>query len=218
MLEEVVALIAPPRCAVCGAGCELRVRLCSRCAGSLRRSSPHWSAIPSIDEVWSAAPYEGTVRDLVAAIKFGSRMALADEAAALIAGRAPVGLLAGAIVPVPPAPLRRRKRGFDAAEAIALALAERTCLPLAPCLARAQGPRQVGRRRTERLADPPRVRVVSSAPRRVLLVDDVMTTGATLGACARALRERGVDGVVAATLAASKGRSAGALGLNAHSA
>jgi predicted amidophosphoribosyltransferase len=203
MLEDLLALVAPPACAVCSGGCEVRRRLCERCEGALRGRAPVWSAVPGIEETWSAAPYDGTARQLVAALKFRARVGLAGDAAALIAGRVPPQLLAGAIVPVPPAPGRRRSRGFDAAEAIAAALAKRTGLVLAPCLSRTQSARQVGRRRAERLADPPSVRAVSPAPTRAILVDDVMTTGATLAACSEALRGAGSSRVVAVTLAAS---------------
>jgi predicted amidophosphoribosyltransferase len=196
-------MVAPPRCGVCSAGCELRRRLCGRCERALRRLSPHWSAVPGVDETWSAAPYADAARGLVAALKFGARIGLAEDAAAVIAGRAPANLLAGAIVPVPGAPLRRRRRGFDSAEAIAAALAERTGLPIAPRLARTQSRRQVGRPRAERVADPPRVHLHSPPPIQAVLVDDVVTTGATLGACATALRSAGASGVVAVTLAAS---------------
>jgi predicted amidophosphoribosyltransferase len=211
MLEEILALVAPPACAVCGSGCEPRCRVCQRCYRALRRLQPVVSAVPGLDEVWSAAPYEGVARHLVGALKFGARLALAEEAAELIARRAPPKLLGDAIVPVPPAPLRRRRRGFDPAEALGAALAKRTGLPLVPCLARSQSPRQVGRRRAERLADPPRVRTVSPAPTNVLLVDDVTTTGATLAACSEALRGAGASGVAAVTLAASR-RSGEGLG------
>jgi len=177
--------------------------MCDRCEVSLRRLPPVRSAVPGLDAVWSAAPYEGVARHLIGALKFGARVALAEEAAALIAGRAPPSLLDGAIVPVPPAPLRRRRRGFDPADGLATALAKRTGLSLVPCLARSQSPRQVGRHRAERLADPPRVRAVSPAPDRAVLVDDVTTTGATLAACAEALRDAGAARVAAVTLAAS---------------
>jgi ComF family protein len=203
MLDQLIALVVPPACAACGAGCEVRQRLCTRCERALRRLPPHWSAVPGLDETWSAAAYEGAARDLVAALKFGARIGLAEDAAAIIAGRAPVGLLAGSIVPVPGAPVRRRRRGFDSAEAIAEALARRTGLPISPCLARTQGRRQVGRPRAERIADPPRVRLLSPAPSQVVLVDDVVTTGATLDACAAALRSAGATRLVAVTLAAS---------------
>jgi predicted amidophosphoribosyltransferase len=204
MLEQVVAFVAPPACAVCGAGCELRRKMCGRCEAALRELPPVVSAIPGVDEAWSAAPYEGVARRLVGALKFAARITLAEEAAALIARRAPPGLLAAAIVPVPPAPFRHRRRGFDPAQALAAALARRTGLPLVPCLARSESPRQVGRRRAERLANPPRVRAAAATPGQALLVDDVTTTGATLGACAEALRSAATARVVAVTLAASR--------------
>jgi predicted amidophosphoribosyltransferase len=203
MLEDLLALIAPPACALCGDGCEVRRRLCERCESALRGQAPVWSRVPGIEETWSAAPYDGAARQLVGALKFRARVGLADDAAALIAGRLPSDLLAGPIVPVPPAPSRRRQRGFDAAEAIAAALAKRTGMALAPCLSRTQSARQVGRRRSERLADPPSVQAVSRVPTRTVLVDDVMTTGATLAACSVALRGAGSSRVVAVTLAAS---------------
>jgi ComF family protein len=204
MLEDLLALVAPPACAVCGHACDLGRRLCERCELGLHNLEPVRSSVPGLDEIWSAAPYEGAARHLVAALKFGSRIVLAEEAAALIVEGAPADFLDGGIVPVPPAPLRRRRRGFDAAEAIAIALTRVTGMPLAPCLARTQGRRQVGRRRAERLADPPSVRAVSPVPMQALLVDDVTTTGATLAACAQALRAAGTTRVTAITLAASR--------------
>jgi predicted amidophosphoribosyltransferase len=69
------------------------------------------------------------------------------------------------------------------------------------CLRRRGGTRQVGRRRAERVGHPPRIEVLGPAPRSVLLVDDVLTTGATLTACAKALRAAGAARVVAVTFA-----------------
>lgn len=203
MLAELLGLVVPPRCGVCASECAPRAELCDGCESGLGRLTPRSTAVPGLDAAWSATPYESVARDLVVALKFKARLPLAKRAGAVIAARAPAGLLEGMIVPVPPAPARRRWRGFDAAEAVAEALGAETGLPLRLCLRRSQGRRQVGRPRSDRLASPPRVRLAGSPPVVAVLVDDVVTTGATLGACARALRSGGCGRVVALTFARS---------------
>ena len=131
-----------------------------------------------------AGEYAGVVRDLVGALKFGRRPAAAIPIAVALAPLVPAGV---DLVPVPASPWRRRLRGFDSAEEIARALGRMTGRSVVDCLRRSSGPRQVGRTRAERLAEPPRVRIVQSPPGAPLLIDDVFTTGATLAACALAL-------------------------------
>jgi predicted amidophosphoribosyltransferase len=138
-------------------------------------------------------------RDLVTALKFRRLLPVTDLIADRIQWLAPSAILSGTIVPVPTAPLRSAIRGFDPAAEIGAALARRTELPLSACLARRGGGRQVGKRRAERVGHPPLIQARGEVPRSVLLIDDVLTTGATLTSCARCLRSAGAIRVVAIT-------------------
>jgi predicted amidophosphoribosyltransferase len=138
-------------------------------------------------------------RGLVAALKFRHLLPVAELIAERIQWLAPTSLLSGTIVPAPTARLRSLERGFDPAAEIAAALAGRSRLPVSPCLVRRGGGRQVGRRRAQRIGHPPDIQPRGEVPRSVLLVDDVLTTGATLSACARALRSGGAVRVAAIT-------------------
>ena len=204
-----VSLLAPPRCGICAAPCRAPDPVCGGCAAALAGLRGGASVLPGVGPVSWAAPYEGIARELVAEFKFGARLGLAELAAAAVADavRAPPGAV---VVAVPPAPNRLRRRGFDAAALIAAALARRVGLDAAQPLRRASGPRQVGRRRSERLARPPQVHAVGPAPRRVILVDDVLTTGATLASCAAALRRAGGCELSAAVFARALGPGCGA--------
>ena len=199
-LDAVLSALVPPACAACGRGCRREAVLCNRCTRRLAEAEPLAGVgPPGLDRAWSSAPHEGVARDLVAALKFRRLLPASRPMAERIAWLAPASVLSGTLVPVPTAPLRALARGFDPAAELAEALAELTALPGSACLARSGGGRQVGRRRAERIGRPPHVRLRGEVPRSALLVDDVLTTGATLSACARALREGGAIRVAAIT-------------------
>jgi predicted amidophosphoribosyltransferase len=128
--------------------------------------------------------------------------------AAIIAACAPVERLRGELVPVPLHPARRRKRGFNQAERLAHALGRRTGMAVRDCLLRSgSNLRQVGRDRAARLAGPAgSVTSRGPVPQSAVLVDDVMTTGATLTACAAGLRAAGSTEVSALVFARTPGR------------
>jgi ComF family protein len=143
-------------------------------------------------ELWAPLAYEGAARALVAGLKFRGALAIAETMAAQIAANVPPAILRdGELVPVPLHPARLRRRGFNQAARLAEALSRRTGLPVADCLERAGSPStQVGRDRRARMRaieGAVAVRRKTAAPRAALLVDDVVTTGATLAACTAAL-------------------------------
>ena len=201
------SLLAPPHCAVCGAPCPVGSTACGRCVSALGSQRTGCGRVGSV-AVTGATAYEGVGRELVTSLKFRGRLELARLAGGAVAEAIRAAGLGGgcrAVVPVPAAPLRRRRRGFDPGELIAAAVAVELGAPLLHCLVRGSGRRQVGRGRAARLADPPRVRLAERAPEAALLVDDVLTTGATLGACAAALRTGGCREVTAAVFARALG-------------
>lgn len=200
LADALLTALVPPLCAACARPARAGSLVCTACGGRLAAASPLFGAGPvGLDRAWSSAAHEGVARELAAALKFRRLLPVADLMAARIAGLCPPELLSGELVPVPTTRLRRIGRGFDPASELAVALAERSGLPLRPCLRRRGGGRQVGRRRAERIARPPRVATAGEVPRSAVLVDDVLTTGATLASCARALRAGGAVRVAAIT-------------------
>jgi ComF family protein len=162
-------------------------------------------------EVWAPLAYEGPARALVRALKYRGAARVGETMAAQIVACAPADLLAGCtLVAVPLHRDRRRRRGFNQAERLADAIGRRTGLPRSDCLTRRGAPdAQVGRGREDRLAalgGTVGVRSGVPPPPRALLVDDVVTTGATLRACAEALRAAGTREVAAVAYGRTPGR------------
>lgn len=205
MLRAVTSLVAPPLCALCAGACDYKDSICHHCEREVQALRPERATLASGLEVISAAPYEGIARDIVTKMKFAARLTLAEVAAERML-RAWGAAREAWFVSVPPAPARERSRGFDMAYVLARLIARDAGFSqVSVCLERDDGPRQVGRPRAERIADPPRVRLLSDKVRLpsddLWLVDDVVTTGATLEACAGCLRQAGAARVRALVFA-----------------
>jgi len=215
-------LIYPPRCALCD---RLGSFLCEACVAGLpraagRRCDACWLPLrgpacaacgehpTSLNQLRSAFRYEGEVRRLVHAFKFGGLSALGTPLASLLVRcYSDHGLEADVVAPVPLTTPRRRTRGYNQAALIARELALEVGLPLLEALRRRGNATPQA---TSATAEQRRLNVIGAfepakgvnvARRRVLLVDDVATTGATLSACADVLRSMGASAVLGLSLA-----------------
>jgi ComF family protein len=221
--QAVLEVIFPARCVGCGTYGSF---LCQSCQGELPRARPPRCPVcwqpqrqgdpcgrcreerPAFQGARSPYLYEGAAREAVHALKYGYLSALAEPMAQLMARCVEEqGIEADLLVAVPLYGRRQRLRGYNQSVLLARELSRLCGLPLAE--------RGLARRRNTppqaRTADAEaRKRNVTDAfnadgrwveGRRVLLIDDVMTTGATLDASARALHDAGARSVWALTFA-----------------
>jgi ComF family protein len=205
-LAPILTALAPPLCWSCRGVAPAHEPLCRGCRARLRFLGPEVTAVGGLP-LWAAVAYEGPARDLVRGLKYRGAAGLAEALAAQMAASVPSELL-GTLVPVPAAPGRVRRRGFDQAALLAAALARRRGLSLAACLERrGGGVSQVGRGRgARRAALAGMIGARSRPPATAALVDDVVTTGATVTACAAALRAAGCERVIVLAYARTPGR------------
>jgi predicted amidophosphoribosyltransferase len=211
-------LLLPPRCVACG---EPGASVCARCRADLPRLGGPCCERCGAPTAWpvarcrecagrrlafaqarAALRYDGRVPGLVAAWKERGLRGLGAELSAVVVEIVPrpqVELMTF----VPPQPGRQRSRGHHPAARLAEALAQSWSLPLEPLLARVgAGRRQRGLPLEERRRNAfGAFQAGATSARRICVVDDVFTTGATVNACASALRKRGARRVEVVTLA-----------------
>lgn len=222
IIERFFAAIAPHTCLGCHREGAI---LCARCTAKYLTALPfacyrcHEPAeagryicapcamVSGIDDVWFVTSYSGVPAQLVQALKFSFAREASKVMAVQLAQRLP-DLPKGTLVCAAPAVASRvRQRGFDQAVLIAKRVAAEKGLYYTPLLARSGKHRQVGADRIRRLSQMHSEfqardeRLVKG--HHVLLIDDVMTTGATLEAAAAVIRRAGAASVSVATFAFS---------------
>lgn len=202
-IDKIMAILAPHDCLGCFAEGAL---LCQTCLAALPSAAPKRLDGPDLVLVHSATLYSGVAKDLIWKLKSSG----AQEAARIMAS-AMLKLLPASndrlIVPVPTATTRVRQRGYDQAVLLAKEISHQSHLPWSKVLVRHGQAHQVGAARGQRihqLSAAFRIRsgnLVDVDGRYIVLVDDVVTTGATLETVAKVLKQAGAQHVSAITFA-----------------
>jgi len=212
-LTAAVDLLCPQACFRCGVGLGSDSALCPACCGAI--VAPPATFPTGLDGCAAGAVYSGEVEAWVRAFKYPAASAFPDPGPEAIlvelilrAARNWPGPLPDRIVPIPLHRRRLRSRGFNPAGRLGRLLARRLAVEFDPvALERTRDtPSQTGldaRARRRNLAGAFRLARRAPPPPRIWLVDDVVTTGATLSAAARPLRAAGAREIVAICAAAT---------------
>lgn len=215
--EFLIDAAYPKRCAICGFRGEWVCRVCletpalfkqpwcSRCGVPILHPCRCYLVPVMIDQLRSAGPYDGWLRQSVHLIKYQGESSRVDHLAEIVRPVLQDIDDPGALVPVPLHKQRIRERGFNQSALLAQALSALSGLELWDGLLRVRDtPHQVGLSASERalnVAGAFEIREMPvGIPKRVVLVDDVFTTGATIEACADVLLRRGAESVSAMTV------------------
>ena len=217
--DRALELALPARCVGCGREGQ---PICSECSRELdsRLELPAGVPIglpselpPGLLQLEWCAPYSGAVRNALHDLKYAGEKRLAVPLGKAIARRwARAGAGGDVLVPVPVHADRLKKRGYDQAHLLSAVASRDLGLPMAPILERVRATTaqfDLDRRRRARnvvgaFSVKPRPGTARRSPlhgRWVVLIDDVVTTGATLSACADALWQAGAMGVSAIAVA-----------------
>lgn len=202
---DCMAAIAPwsqaVRCSLCQRDVSHKASLDEAGVCGVCLSSPQ-----VLDRVWTYGPYSGGLRQLIHLLKYDGMVPLAKSLGERSAGVLSSELRADLVVPAPLHWSRRMSRGFNQSLLLARTVANQLGAPLVPSALRRKRatPAQAGlsgqrRRASLRGAFEARPNLVDGLT--VLLVDDVVTTGATIEACARALKKAGAAQVMAVAVA-----------------
>lgn len=202
MLQRLLGVLAPLNCIECG---REGTALCIDCSSLIPRCSPV-PHLTCVDRYTAATIYGGVVEKLIHQLKYARRRSVANSLARFMSGRS-AGLLdeATIITYIPSSPGHYRSRGYNQGAALAKEVAKLSSLPCRPLLWRVGGSQQVGsdrrtrQRQAARAFTPRYQRIIRGAT--VLIVDDVVTTGATVSAAAGCLRLAGAARVLVMSVA-----------------
>ena len=178
--------------------------LCVRCSFDIRCSPiPAIVSLRGVD-IEAAAVYDGVMRKLVLALKQRRSRAIAAVLGELLIERTEFDVDALQVVTWAPTSRRHvRERGHDQAKLIAAAVSQQVGVPLQRTLMREGDRAQTGKSRRDRLEGPTFVAAPFVKERRILVIDDVVTTGATLTAAYECLTSRGASYVACVAVAAT---------------
>lgn len=208
MWKRLTELLFGCRCMLCGKTLEYGA-LCPKCedAMQVQYADTRMRSIAGLHGVYPVLRYKGAMRRAILNMKFRHKIGYADTFGAILADRArTLELTADCVTYVPVSALRMHFRGFNQSEIMARAVARELGVPCVPALRRRLlSRRQSTLSREQRHDNAARSFLLKKncglTGQCVLLVDDIMTTGATLRACARLLREAGAAEVAALVLA-----------------
>lgn len=181
---------------------------CFRCHKSTRQSQTCQACrkATGLDHVWIAAEYDGVAKETIELLKFERAAAASKDIARCIAAALPLVSEDTIICFVPTTPKRIRVRGYDQARLIAIELAKQLNCRFKPLIKRKIDSRQVGASRSERFLQAKsayglNIGELSKKTSRVLIIDDVTTSGATLEAVAQLAKKARIKHVDAAVFA-----------------
>jgi len=206
LLHGVLACLAPARCAGCDGPCSDEAVCAAFCAGCepLLDEPPESLRPPAAAA--AAYSYGGPLADAIAKLKYGRRTELAPLLGQLLAHAAlPYAGLVDSVIPMPLFPRKLRARGFNQSALLGAYVARSLGVPLwTDRLHRVRDTaEQAGLTRHARAANVRAAFVAQPLCERVLLLDDVRTTGATLASGAEALCAAGAPAVITLALAAA---------------
>jgi len=206
-IDEVLDLIFPKRCSICGSILsETERAMCEKCVESARACTKHEAG-------YSATVYDGVIKDAITKFKFKGKREFSSPLSNILINfieNLPAEGSFHAVDVVVPVPLfheRQKERGYNQSELLAARVAQHLKLPLdGNVLVRARKTKpQFDLKREERFKNVRDAFIVPKteeiAGRNVLLVDDILTTGATTAECSKALKQAGAKNVVVLTLA-----------------